>query len=142
MREIFRGTFEATPAGNDRAREDLEYHLKRAIPSHPTWVMDITIAVGEVLQNIVRHEFGGPSIGQGYALSVSESGGDLFIDILDNAPPLTSTAFLEAEHEAGINGGMGLGIVREVMDAYSIEVLPSGNLHRLAARPVSPSGSP
>lgn len=140
MGEIFRGTFEATPAGNDRAREDLEYHLKRAMPGQPTLVMDITIAIGEVLQNILRYEFGHQAAGQGYALSVSEASGSLFIDILDNAPPLSTTAFLEAEHEAGIHGGMGLGIVREVMDAYSIEILQGGNLHRLAVQlPLPPT---
>lgn len=133
-RLLFRGSYELNHSGIQRAREQLGAALGSAMPEHALLITDIAIAVGEILQNIVRHEVP-HATHPGFAMVANLDTGALFIDILDNSEPLGSVEFLSREHEAGVHGGMGLGIIREVSDAYTIAPKRSGktkgNMHRL-----------
>lgn len=128
---LFKGSYPLTSTGIEQARDELGLALKRAVSGKPTLLMDVGIVVGEVLQNIVRHEKRRPNAKEGFAILAIRQADSLYIDILDNAAPLTNTDFLAKEHEAGVHGGMGLGIIHEVVEAYAIEPRANGNLHRL-----------
>ncbi|MFM1827582.1 MAG: Histidine kinaselike ATPase domain [Pseudomonadota bacterium] len=136
----FRASFVLDHSGIQKAREELSQALRAALPMHGSRITDIVIAVGEILQNIVRYETP-HATSPGFAMVVNLETGALFIDILDNCAPLETLEFLSREHEAGVHGGMGLGIIREVSDAYTIAPEKRGNRHRLRVRLPKPGNA-
>lgn len=128
---LFKGSYPLTLDGIEQARDELGLALKRGISGKTSILLDVGIVVGEVLQNIIRHERSLPGAKPGFAVLVTRQDEALYLDILDNAAPLADTDFLQKEHEAGVHGGMGLGIIHEVVEAYAIEPQARGNRHRL-----------
>jgi anti-sigma regulatory factor (Ser/Thr protein kinase) len=98
-------------------------------------VKNIKIALGEVLQNIIRH---------GYKNNLNEEN---FIDIecqqdqdrltfilRDFAEPCKPDSFLNKEFIPNENGHMGLSIIRKLTDEFSIKPLQDGNETKLVFR--------
>jgi anti-sigma regulatory factor (Ser/Thr protein kinase) len=95
-------------------------------------VENIKIALGEVLQNIIRH---------GYKSNLSEND---FIDIeyfaldahlvfvlRDYAKPCEVESFLNKNFTPNESGQMGLSIIRKLTDEFTIKPLQDGNETKL-----------
>jgi len=92
--------------------------------------LDMTIAIGEVVQNIIRHGFAGCDAVQKYIWIDAElQTPHLVWTIRDNAPPSDPLSWRRAPAICG--GGYGLGLIDSI--ATQVEFLPtnSGNQARL-----------
>lgn len=95
--------------------------------------LDVNIAAGEIMQNIIRYGFdGGNPEGQfSIEMSVDESGLDIVF--VDTAPP-SDPASWSAEHRSAEEGGHGLVMVRAIAEQVSFEMLADGNKASLTFR--------
>ena len=97
--------------------------------------LDVVIAVGEVLQNIIRHGFGGGSRDGGVVMTVAiEEAGTLLITIEDTAPSSIPAEWSNDGREAH-QGGLGLGIVARIASDAVFEPIPTGNRATLRFMP-------
>lgn len=89
--------------------------------------LDVVIAVGEVLQNIIRHGFaGGTRDGRIVMTALIEDADILVVTIEDTAPPTIPSEWSGGGREAH-EGGLGLGIVRRIASDVVFEPTTSGN---------------
>ena len=85
-------------------------------------LLSIEIAVGEILQNIIRYAY----VGAGpVTLRVSDLDEALAITVFDRAPPSDPNDWLAKK--LPIDGGLGLEVIKNAADAYSFRPLPEGN---------------
>ncbi len=88
--------------------------------------LDVNIAVGEVLQNIVRYGFDANDIAGSFWIGMSFDDDVLVIKIEDNAPPSDPQSWSAAHREAH-EGGHGLNLVRNVASNVEFTPLEAGN---------------
>jgi len=97
--------------------------------------LDVVIAIGEVLQNIIRHGFGGGSRdGSVVMTAVIEEAGTLVVTIEDSAPSSIPAEWSNDGREAH-QGGLGLGIVKRIASDVVFEPIPKGNRATLRFMP-------
>jgi anti-sigma regulatory factor (Ser/Thr protein kinase) len=94
-------------------------------------LMDIEIAVGEVIQNIIKHEKMAIGIKLKIVSIVNCNDNELIIKLSDNAEMLINTSFLKDKHETTEFGGMGIHLINSVTSSYEISATPTGNVHIL-----------
>ena len=96
--------------------------------------LDILIAVGEVLQNVVRHGFGGGNPRGTIHMEVAIENGVLTVLVEDNAPPSLPSGWSSAGRPAE-DGGLGLNMIYRI--AADVEFAPTadGNRARLRFNP-------
>jgi anti-sigma regulatory factor (Ser/Thr protein kinase) len=89
---------------------------------HQIDLLSAEIAVGEILQNIIRYAYGdsGP-----ITLRVSDLDKALGITVFDKAPPSDPTSW--DSKRLPVDGGLGLPVIKNAVDAYSFRPLPAGN---------------
>lgn len=89
--------------------------------------LDVVIAVGEVLQNIIRHGFSGGSHDGGVVMTVAiEEADRLVVTIEDTAPSSLPGEWSSNGREAH-QGGLGLGIVKRIASDVVFEPIAGGN---------------
>ena len=88
---------------------------------------DVIIAVGEVLQNIVRHGFAKPSVDQAwFSIKIDLDSCRLCITIDDNAPP-SDPALWRRGTRAPDTGGMGVRLIEQLAAQVRFYPLVAGN---------------
>jgi serine/threonine-protein kinase RsbW len=92
------------------------------------------IAVGEVLQNIVRHGFGGGNSRGNIHMEISIAKGVLVVLIEDNAPPSLPSGWSSSQRPAE-DGGVGLAIVNHIAAEVEFAPTATGNRARLRFLP-------
>jgi len=102
----------------------LDKILKHCKTSH---IDDIKIALGEVIQNIIRHEYNNLLTGEEWIELHYELNNELIIYIRDYAKPVKND-FLEKKFFANESGQMGLNIIRKVASSFNIKPITNGNL--------------
>ena len=89
--------------------------------------LDVVIAIGEILQNIIRHGFSGGMRDGRVVMTVKVEEQDvLVVTIEDTAPSTIPAEWLNNGREAH-EGGLGLGIVRRIASDVVFEPTSSGN---------------
>jgi anti-sigma regulatory factor (Ser/Thr protein kinase) len=96
--------------------------------------LDILIAVGEVLLNIVRHGFGGGNLRGNIHMEISIAKGLLVVLIEDNAPPSLPSGWSSSQRPAE-DGGVGLAIVNHIAAEVEFAPTATGNRARLRFHP-------
>ena len=88
--------------------------------------LDVNIAVGEILQNIIRYGFEGGNQEGSFKMRFLITENALEVTITDDAPPSDSTTWSNA-HRKAEDGGHGLTLVTEIVDSVMFEMLENGN---------------
>jgi anti-sigma regulatory factor (Ser/Thr protein kinase) len=88
---------------------------------------EIKIALGEVIQNIIRHEYNNLLTGEDWIELNYEINNELIIYIRDYAKPVKND-FLNKKFFANESGHMGLNIIRKVASSFNIKPIIDGNL--------------
>lgn len=96
---------------------------------------DITMAVDEACQNVIRHAYGSERKGD-IVLRIDRDGTELVFSLLDFAPRIDPTKVKPRDLDDVRPGGLGTFLIREVMDsAEFVEPPPGcGNLLRMVKR--------
>lgn len=128
----FTQKYTADSAVLQSARNDVVDCLKK-IGAPTDALIDIEIALGEVLQNIVRHEFKS-ALSRGtnfFDIQVFVKSDFIELCITDSAHPLVDLSFMQEARSPSDIGGMGLDLIKKLTVKYSIEPLSNGNKHSL-----------
>lgn len=96
-------------------------------------VQDVVLAVDEVCQNIIRHAYGGNPTGE-IVLEVDRQQNQLVFWIRDFAPKVDEKQIKPRELDDLRPGGLGVHLIREVMDETGFVPCPSGNVFRMVKR--------
>jgi anti-sigma regulatory factor (Ser/Thr protein kinase) len=113
-----------------QAREDVVQALERSGGMTRQNLLDLEIALGELLQNIVRHEVC-TSAPCHFSIEVAFWGANLHISVNDSCEPLQDLSFLTTQRTASEKGGMGIQLINKIASIYSIHPLSNGNRHEL-----------
>ncbi|MGB0669876.1 MAG: ATP-binding SpoIIE family protein phosphatase [Rhodospirillales bacterium] len=107
----------------------------RAAGADDDEIQDITLAVDEACQNIIRHAYGGPC-DEPIEIELRQADDRLIIRLHDQAPPIDVTKVKPRDIEDIRPGGLGTHLIREVMDEVDFLSPPpqGGNLLRLVKR--------
>lgn len=88
--------------------------------------MDVSIALGEVLQNIVRHGFMARRESGFFVLRLKATDLHLYIEVIDDALPSDPATWL-ASHKPSHEGGHGLRLIRSIAHKVDFVPLKKGN---------------
>ncbi len=95
----------------------------------------VILAVDEACQNVVRHAYGGRDDGE-IALNLRREGDDLVVEIQDFAAPVDESALKGRDLDDIRPGGLGVHLIRTIMDEVQFVTPPAGvgNLLQLRKR--------
>lgn len=94
--------------------------------------VDIQLAIGEVMQNIIRHGFGGGDAKGQIDIYLGLYGEAIECVIADNAPPSSPKTWRDkARNRNHIEGGRGQKIIEALASSYQAQSTPKGNKTRL-----------
>jgi anti-sigma regulatory factor (Ser/Thr protein kinase) len=127
---LFQGTFPASVKAIGDARAEVMLALGNVSIQAQSKV-DVEIALGEVLQNIVRHGDFNHTHDKKIYIEVFQLALNLMIQVTDTAHPVKDLGFLNLHHLASEKGGMGLDFIRKTASKYLIFTLERGNIHQL-----------
>ncbi len=98
-------------------------------------VRDLTLAVDEACQNVIRHGYGGDEAGR-MILEAREQGENLVFFLRDFAPPVDVSQVRPRDLDDVRPGGLGTHLMREVLDDVGFVPPPDGggNLLRMVKR--------
>jgi sigma-B regulation protein RsbU (phosphoserine phosphatase) len=126
---------QALPEQLQELREELRSRLQGWGLAR-TIIDQVVLAVGEAAMNIVQHGFDGGDAEGKIALEVEQTDGDLWLRLLDSAPPAKSEEIRPRDLKEIRPGGLGIHFIREIMDG--VEFLPApagwGNLLEMRKR--------
>ena len=96
--------------------------------------LDVVIAIGEVLQNIIRHGFAGGSARGRITMTLEIRQDALLVDIDDTAPPSLPSSWSAKGREAH-KGGLGLNMIHSIASDVSFTPTADGNHASLTFNP-------
>jgi len=128
---IFNASYLAVATNLLTARNAVTDHLKVHTNRSPQQLLDVEIALGEVLQNIIRHGFSGGDLNSFFTIGMEMDDGMLKIAVTESSPALKNTDFLDKSHIVSENGGMGLSLIKELTSKYLIKFVNEKNIHTL-----------
>ena len=117
-------SFAGTAESLAPARDFLRRYLTDA--GWPGSDLDAVIALGEIIQNVVRHGFHGGRTEGTITITVEILNDRLVVLVEDNAPPSLPLGWSGAgrrPHE----GGLGLGIARRIASKIDFQPVENGN---------------
>jgi len=123
--------FQGTPQELDKARRSISEYLQNSLRLGRSQIIDIEIAVGEVIQNIVRYGYCGGNPEKNYQIQIFHEDSHLRFEIKDFAEPIQHLDFLSKKYEPSEGGKMGISIINKIVSNYSIHPQSDGNLHTL-----------
>jgi anti-sigma regulatory factor (Ser/Thr protein kinase) len=123
----FSETFQAVPGEITFAREFILAGLEKFEVENKT---DILIAVGEALQNIVRHAYINTKPGD-FLLTITKLGDVIEVVIKDDAPTSNPELFMHQTHSPSESGGMGIGLIKKITIGFKIDPQVDGNITTL-----------
>lgn len=100
----------------------------------------VEIVAAEAGNNIVLHAFGAPpgcGLERTFQLTVMVGPGDIALEFVDDGPPFDPVSALPGTPEQSVargGGGLGLYIMRRIMDEMSYRRFRGRNVFRLAKR--------
>ena len=111
---------------------------RRAVSFVITWAranwggrdLDVVIAIGEILQNVVRHGFSGGRQEGVIKMLAMVKDDQLIVIIEDTAPPSMPGEWSNGGREAH-EGGLGLGIVKRIATSIEFKPTATGNRAKL-----------
>ena len=90
--------------------------------------IDLQLAIGEVMQNVVRYGFEGGREDGVITMSFAFDGTHLECSIADNAPPSNPEEWMpNAEKRRPDEGGYGLSIIEAIAERYDVTPGAEGN---------------
>ncbi|MGC6412587.1 MAG: ATP-binding protein [Candidatus Puniceispirillaceae bacterium] len=92
--------------------------------------MDLLIAVGEVMQNIIRYGFEGGDEKGRFAIGITVIDQHILVTLKDNAPPSDPASWSSAERKPE-EGGHGLALVHQIAEKAHFMALEDGNQAQL-----------
>jgi len=123
----FSETFQAVPGELTFAREFIRTGLEKFEVGNKT---DILIAVGEALQNIVRHAYINTQPGY-FLLTITKYGDVIEVLIKDDAPSINPELFMHKTHSPSESGEMGIGLIKKIAIEFKIDPQVDGNITTL-----------
>ena len=124
MSDVGRFTFSAMPESLSAARSCVRGVLQSI--NRPEKELDINIAVGEILQNIVRYGFDGGNPNGEFTLAFMATAKGINITVTDTAPPSNPDVWTN-EHRKPEEGGHGLALVYAIAASVEFTMLEQGN---------------
>ena len=120
----FPSSLESISAARNFIRNFLSIHgcLKNEV--------DVNIAVGEVLQNIIRYGFDGGSLRGTFTVFLRLGRSQILITVTDTAPPSNAKAWSNT-HRSPEEGGHGLSLVYALASHVEFTALENGNQVKL-----------
>ena len=109
------------------AREFIHSALEKLEIQNKT---DILIAVGEALQNIVRHAYINTKPGD-FLLTITKLGDVIEVVIKDDAPSSNPELFMHQMHSPSESGGMGIDLIKKITLEFRIDPQVDGNITTL-----------
>lgn len=89
----------------------------------------VVLASDEAVTNVIRHSFGSDGVSE-VEIEVSVEGGKITLVVRDEAPPFDPTKMpdpdMEEHVKAGKKGGLGIYLMRKIMDEMKHSVLNGG----------------
>lgn len=122
-------TYIPQPESLSQVRQDISVLLQQA--GWQDRQMDISLAIGEVLQNIIRYGFAGGSNEGHIQIELSLSNDRLSFVITDNAPPSDPSGWVTT-HRPPEDGGLGLNLIDALADEVRYTMLSAGNQAELS----------
>lgn len=126
LHDQFDGTKESLPKSRDfiqRALANLGWQERE---------IDIQLAIGEVMQNIIRYGFDGGSSDGRIGIHLELIDGELHCRINDTGRPSNPETWLgNAEKRRPVDGGYGLSIIHALTRVYEVEPQDAGNTSHL-----------
>ena len=117
-------TYIPQPECLSQVREDVNACLEDA--GWEERQMDVSLALGEVLQNIIRYGFEGGSNDGTIYIDFSASPDELTLVITDNAPPSDPDLWVTT-HRPPEDGGMGLNLIKALASEVRFSMREDGN---------------
>lgn len=124
MSDSGRFTFAALPESLSSARSCVRGVLQSFNQGDKE--LDVNIAVGEILQNIVRYGFKGGDADGEFTMQFTKIDKGLQITITDTAPPSNPDEW-SSDHRKPEEGGHGLALVHAVAAHVEFKMLEQGN---------------
>jgi serine/threonine-protein kinase RsbW len=120
----FPGSLESISAARNFISNFLSLHgrLKNEV--------DVNIAVGEVLQNIIRYGFDGGSLRGTFTVFLKLELSQILVTVIDTAPPSNAKAWSNT-HRSPEDGGHGLSLVYALASDVEFTALKNGNKVKL-----------
>ena len=135
----FEKQFQGMPKDLEDSRRFLSKVLKEIGWTHRE--IDLQLAIGEVMQNVVRYGFDGGRKDGIITMSFEFDGECLTCSVKDNAPPSNPDEWmLKAEERRPDEGGYGLSIIDAIAEKYEVIPGDNGNISRLTFRDQSSEG--
>ena len=116
-------TFDANPKDLFAAREFVRTSLASLNINNQS---DIVIAVGEALQNIVRHAYANTTPGH-LSVIIKRDENIVEITIHDDAPTGNPEVFLSKKYSPSESGGMGIQLINKIALEFVIHPHKDGN---------------
>ena len=120
----FPGKLESISAARNFVRDFLSLH------GWSKYEIDVNIALGEVLQNIIRHGFDGGSLRGKFTLFLRVEYSKFNITVIDTALPSDAKAWSNT-HRPPEEGGHGLSMVYAIVSNVEFTTLENGNKVKL-----------
>lgn len=121
---VFEKTFGGMPSDLEESRRYLSFVLGEI--GWSAREIDLQLAIGEVMQNVVRYGFNGGSADGTITMRFEFDGTSLICEVKDNAPPSNPDEWmLKAEERRPDEGGYGLSIIEAIAKKY--EVFPGSH---------------
>ena len=89
--------------------------------------LDVVIAIGEVLQNIIRHGFSGGTRDGRIVMTVHVEEPDVLVVTIEDTAPSTLPSEWSNNGREAHEGGLGLGIVKRIASDVVFEPTSTGN---------------
>jgi sigma-B regulation protein RsbU (phosphoserine phosphatase) len=121
--------FPAKPGELHRIREAVRAQAE-ASGCGPACAGDIVLAIDEACQNIIRHAYGSERQGD-IMLEMERRGLELIISLIDFAPAVDPSRLRPRDLDQVRPGGIGVHLIRKVMDSAEFVEPPPGCGNRL-----------
>jgi serine/threonine-protein kinase RsbW len=99
--------------------------VARGFPVEPEVLADLKLAVTEACGNAVRHAYGGGDGPITVAFAIDE--GRLELEVRDEGAGLSVADVDDWTMPENLEGGMGMAIIREIVDELAVEKGPDGH---------------
>jgi len=111
-------------------------HAARFCEANEAWTLDLTMAVDEACQNVIRHAYRGEPDAGDIVIDFIRQGDAMVVNIMDFAEPVDPAKIKSRDLSEIRPGGLGVHLIKSVCDDARFVPPPSGvgNLFKLTKR--------